>query len=91
MTYFNPLFGALVPGTGPQRPALDKDRQIARSQALRKNTAAEGERVEHQVESAEELPATSGDGNSSGGGKSRREGEKHEEGDDGRPHIDVTA
>ena len=57
MTFFNPLSGSLVPATPAQR-AAEKDRQIARSQALRKNTAAEGDRVEveHQVESAEELP-----------------------------------
>ena len=57
MTFFNPLSGSLLPATPAQR-AADKGRQIARSQALRKNTAAEGDRVdvEHQVESAEELP-----------------------------------
>ena len=97
MTYFNPLTGALGPATQPQRAAVDKERQIARAQALRKNTAAEGDRVEHQVESAEELTPASGE-NPSGnrGGNSRRDEPKRDgaaggEGDDGRPHIDVTA
>ena len=95
MTFFNPLSGSLVPATPAQR-AAEKDRQIARSQALRKNTAAEGDRVEveHQVESAEELPPV---GDEAGGGgqphqqqQPRREKPKVSD-EDAKPHIDVTA
>jgi len=95
MTYFNPLSGALVPGTQVQRAATDKERQIARSQALRKNTAAEGDRVEveHQVESAEELAGASGENPSGGrGGRQQpRDGRDPGKEDDDRPHLDVTA
>lgn len=96
MTFFNPLSGSLVPATPAQR-AADKGRQIARSQALQKNTAAEGDRVdvEHQVESAEELPPT-GDG--SGGGRNRqqqRQQPRQDTPDPGAtpsfPRIDLTA
>jgi hypothetical protein len=91
MTFFNPLSGSLLPATPVQR-AADKDRQIARSQALRKNTAAEGDRVEHQVESAEELPPT---GEEAGGGKNRRQQPHRDpqksDAEDTPPHIDVTA
>ena len=97
MTFFNPLSGSLVPATPAQR-AADKGRQIARSQALRKNTAAEGDRVdvEHQVESAEELPPA-GDG--SAGGNDRRQRQKQKPRRDvpaadttpGVPRIDLTA
>ena len=90
MTTFNPLTGSLVPAVPVQRTATDKDRQIARSQALQKNTAAEGERVEHQVESADALQAAgdqSGGGNA--GGQPRQQ--KKSSTEDGKPHIDVKA
>jgi hypothetical protein len=94
MTFFNPLSGSLVPATPAQRA-----RQIARSQALRKNTAAEGDRVdiEHEVESADGPPPV---GDDSGGGRQgqdepqqhpRRNAPKPEEEDDTPPRLDVTA
>jgi hypothetical protein len=95
MTFFNPLSGSLLPATPAQR-AAEKDRQIARSQALRKNTAAEGDtvEVEHQVESADELPHVSDE---TGGGRNpqqqrppRREPPKPDA-DDDQPRLDVTA
>ena len=93
MTFFNPLSGSLLPATPVQR-AAEKDRQIARSQALRKNTAAEGDRVEveHQVESAEELPPA---GEDTGGGQGRRQRQSRREPpkpelEDTAKHIDIT-
>jgi hypothetical protein len=98
MTFFNPLSGSLLPATPAQRA-----RQIARSQALRKNTAAEGDRVdiEHEVESADGPPASGDDGGGRQGQaqgegegqprqQSRREPAKPEAGD-APPHLDVTA
>jgi len=94
MTFFNPLSGSLLPATPAQRAAA-KDRQIARSQALRKNTAAEGDRVdiEHEVESADELPQV---GDEAGGGRQgqprkqpRREPPNVDEQDAG-PRLDIT-
>ena len=95
MTFFNPLSGSLIPATPAQR-AAEKGRQIARSQALRKNTAAEGDRVdiEHEVESADGPPQVCDE---SGGGRQnqpqqhpRRDPSKQDE-DDTPPHLDVTA
>jgi hypothetical protein len=94
MTFFNPLSGSLLPAAPAQRAAA-KDRQIARSQALRKNTAAEGDRVdiEREVESADGPPQV---GDESGGGQNarqqqpRREPPKPDEGD-AAPRLDVTA
>jgi hypothetical protein len=93
MTFFNPLSGSLVPAT-PAKRAADKDRQIARSQALQKNTAAEGDRVEHSVESAEELhPAGDQAGGGTGGQQQSRQKPKSKPSspDDDKPHIDVKA
>ena len=93
MTFFNPLSGSLVPANPVQRAgASDKDRQIARSQALQKNTAAEGERVEHQVESADALHAA-GDqsGGNANGGQPQQRRNKPPRDDDSKPHIDVKA
>jgi hypothetical protein len=97
MTLFNPLTGSLLPATPVQR-AAEKDRQIARSQALRKNTAAEGDTVEieHQVESADELPQV---GDETGGGSQnprQQQPPSHkppesDNGDESPPRLDVTA
>ena len=96
MTFFNPLSGSLVPATPAQRAA--KERQIARSQALRKNTAAVGDRVdvEHEVESADELPQVGDDaggsrqGQGQGQGQPDRDASKPDE-EEHRPGLDVTA
>ena len=96
MTFFNPLSGSLVPATPTQR-AAEKDRQIARSQALRKNTAAEGDRVEveHQVESADELEHVGEETNGGGGRNSRRQQPRQKPDqvaeDPEQPRLDVTA
>lgn len=92
MTFINPLSGALVPGTAVQRAATDKERQIARSQALRKNAAAEGDHVEHQVESTEELTPASGEDPSGGRGDGQPPRDrKPQDANDDHPHIDVKA
>ena len=93
MTYLNPLIAPIVTGPQAQKSAADKERQIARSQALTKNSAAEGDRFEHQVESADALSPVGDD--PSKGGKSRQQqrrptGGKDEPGEAETPHIDVT-
>ena len=56
MTYLNPLIAPVVQGPQAQRAAAaDKERQIARAQTLDKNSAADGDRFEHTVESADAL------------------------------------
>jgi hypothetical protein len=91
MTFFNPLSGSLVPATR----AADKDRQIARSQALRKNTAAEGDRLEHSVESAEELHPAGDQAGGGNGGQPQQQPPKKKPtptGDeDEKPRLDVKA
>jgi hypothetical protein len=91
MTDFNPLAGAILGSTQAQNVlGAEKQRQLRRTQALRKDVAAGEDRYEHQVESAEELhPIDDGDPNHSDPHGKRRQpqrGEKDEE-----PGIDVTA
>ena len=96
MTYFNPLIAPVAGSAQAQRAAADKERQVARAQALAKNAAAEGDRFEHQVESADALKPAGEE--SSNGGQPRRQ-QKRKEGGQGEgsaettggpPHLDVT-
>lgn len=90
MTYLNPLIAPIVTGPQAQKSAAaDKERQIARSQALAKNSAADGDRFEHQVESADALSPV-GDDPSKGGQQQRKPTDKDEPGEAEPPHIDVT-
>ena len=73
MTYFNPLIAPLAGSPQAQRAAAaDKEKQAARAQALAKNSAAEGDRYEHQVESPEG-PTPVGDNPSQGGNQRPRQ------------------
>ncbi len=57
MTELNPLAGAILQSIQSQRDAgIEKERQIRREQILSKNVAAQDDRFEHQVESADQLP-----------------------------------
>lgn len=54
MSYINPLAGAYAQSGQVHRTAAeDKDRQIRRAQASRKNAAAPGDTFEHEVESTD--------------------------------------
>jgi hypothetical protein len=95
MTYFNPLVAPIAQGTQTQRAATDKERQIARNQALARNSAAEGDRFEHTVESADALTPVGDD--ASRGGQPRQQQRKpsddpaaQTDADRGNPHLDVT-
>jgi hypothetical protein len=94
MTYLNPLIAPIVQGPQAQKAAADKERQVARAQALAKNSAAEGDRFEHQVESADALSRVGED--PSKGGQPRQQPQHkpsqqpEEDGGDGAAHIDVT-
>jgi hypothetical protein len=96
MTYLNPLIAPIVQGPQAQRAAAaDKERQIARAQALSKNSAADGDRFERQVESADGLSAVGDDPakDSRQGRQQRREqnsDDRREETSDEKPHLDVT-
>jgi hypothetical protein len=75
--------------------AADKERQIARAQALAKNSAAEGDRFEHTVESADGL-ARVGDDPARGGQQQKQQKKSPTPDDDrggedaGAAHLDVT-
>jgi hypothetical protein len=56
MTQINPFTGSVLQSTTVQRTqSAERDRQIQRAQSLAKNAAVASDRLEHQVESAEEL------------------------------------
>jgi hypothetical protein len=96
MTLFNPLGTSLQAATAQQRLAVaDKDRQIAKAQATQKNVAADSDRFEHQVESADALGAVHDQQHEQGrngkyrGQQANAQGEGDAEGE--APHLDVTA
>jgi hypothetical protein len=93
MTDFNPLAGAIL-GSAQAQQQIDatKNRQSRRAQALRKNTAAEGDRFEHQVDSAEELPPVGDDPeeNPPQDHRHNRRPRRNRDADD-PPHLDVKA
>ena len=95
MTYLNPLIAPIVQGTQAQRAAAaDKERQIARAQTLAKNSAAEGDRFEHTVESADALTPV-GDDASRGNQPRQQQHRKPSDSSDrnapdaGEAHLDV--
>ena len=96
MTYLNPLIAPIVQGPQAQRAAADKERQIARAQALGKNSAAEGDRFEHPVESADAVSPV-GDDPARGGSQNKQERKDPRPQDDateddgGDARLDVTA
>jgi hypothetical protein len=91
MTFINPLAPALLPSAqAQQQAAADKARQIGKAQAASRNIAAETDRLEHQVESAEELSPVHDEDQSK-----RRQDQQPKRDRDGKaddePHIDVKA
>ena len=94
MTYLNPLIAPVAQGTQAQRAAAAE--KVARTQALSKNSAAEGDRFEHAVESADALTPVGGDpskGNQQRPPRRRRPDASGEPGPDGggEAHLDVKA
>jgi hypothetical protein len=56
MSQINPFTGSVLQAPQVQRQqATDKDKQLRRAVDQEKNSALQGDRLEHQVESAEEL------------------------------------
>jgi hypothetical protein len=91
MTDFNPLAGSIL-GSAQAQSILgtEKQRQLRRAQALRKDVAAPEDRYEHQVESAEELhPIDDGDSNQSNPHGKRRQPSRDQK--DTPPGIDIEA
>ena len=92
MTDFNPLAGAILGSSQAQELSdLQKQRQLRRAQTLRKNVAARGDELEHQVESAEEVAAVHDDPSGHPQQQGKRNPHDPKAKDDGRPHVDVKA
>jgi hypothetical protein len=92
MTDFNPLAGSILGSAQAQQQMdVEKQRQVRRSQVLRKNTAAEGDRLEHQVESAEEVPPVNHDPDQYPPHDRKRDRRSNRDQDEDRPHIDLKA
>jgi hypothetical protein len=91
MTQINPFTGAVIQsGQVPPRQSANKDRQIRRAQDLAKNTALQGDHLEHQVESTDTLHAS--DDREHPHQQQRRSSARHgQDGSDPTPHIDLTA
>jgi hypothetical protein len=104
MSQINPFTGAIVQGMQVQpRQSAEKDRQIRRTQNLSKNSALQGDELEHQVESADAPQAVS-DGQDNAHGRMgqgfnnpqrrtprRQQNPKPDVEDGGTGHVDVTA
>jgi hypothetical protein len=93
MTYFNPLVGPVAQSAQAQKVAAsDKERQVARAQALARDSAAEGDRFEHAVESADALSPVGDDATGGGGRQGEPAPDKRKKSDAGggaEPHLDV--
>src|SRR5690348_4516795 len=95
MSQINPFTGSVLQAPQVQRQqATDKDRQLRRAADQQKNAALQGEQLEHQVESAEELPEIHDqDTPDPRKRKKRSQGHDEDQKDTGadEQHIDVTA
>jgi hypothetical protein len=96
MTPINGLNAGIVQGSQvQQRQSTDRQRQIRRVQNLSKNSALAGDRLEHQVESADAVGGVS-DGRDAFLPQQRRQHARPdatstEEDEAGDGHVDVTA
>lgn len=88
MTQINPFTGAIVMGTAvQQRHGVEKERQLRRLQNLSKNTALQGEDLEHQVENTDTVhPSNDGQGSNP-----QQHPEQQKSDGDQPPHIDLKA
>jgi phage-related minor tail protein len=93
MDYINPISGTVLPaGLAQQQAATAKVRQIRQAQAARRNVAADGDRLVHAVENAEEVAPTHDEPHREGqaGRHPSRGGKDDKHPDDNEPHVDVT-
>lgn len=93
MTQINPFTGAIIlSGQVQLRQSAEKERQIRRLQNLSKNAALQGDRLEHQVESSDTLHVASNEQEREQPRRQpQQQQEPQEEGEEGTPHIDLTA
>ena len=95
MSQINPFAGSILQTPQVQKQqAADRDRQVRRTQDAAKNAALPGDRLEHQVESSEELPPTQKEQRHERRFKRPKhhaDAAKPDDGDDVDPHLDLTA
>jgi hypothetical protein len=95
MSQINPFTGSILQTPQVQRQqSVDKDRQVRRVQDLAKNTALADDRLEHQVESSEELKPIHEDQRHERRFKRplhRQHKSKDDSSDNEEPHVDLTA
>jgi hypothetical protein len=92
MTDFNPLAGAILGSAQAQHQVnLTKQRQLRRSQTLRKNVASADEELEHHVESSEELTSIHDEEKQHSGGQQDHPRRPPKEEPDEPPHLDLKA
>ena len=92
MTEFNPVAGSILGSAAAQHEVdVEKQRQVRRAQALRKNIALQDDQLEHPVESSEQIAPVSDEEHQSG--QDRQQDPKHNRRspDDESPHIDLKA
>jgi hypothetical protein len=95
MSQINPFTGSVLQAPQvQQQQASDKDRQLRRAVDQQKNAALQGDRLEHQVESSEEL-AEIHDQDTPDPRKRKKQpspGQKDDQASDdaGEAHLDVT-
>jgi hypothetical protein len=93
MSQINPFTGSILQAPQVQRQqAADKDRQLRRAVDQEKNSALQGDRLEHQVESSEELSPIHDDDTPDPRKRRKQQQTKPREPDaQDQSHLDVTA
>jgi len=96
MSQINPFTGSILQAPQVQRQqSVEKGRQVRRTQGLAKNSALQSDKLEHQVESSEELSPIHGEQKQERKFKRPRHKpsaeQKPDETDGEEPHIDLTA
>ena len=92
MTELNPLSGAILQSLQSQRQqGIEKERQVRRAQILSKDVAAQDDRFEHQVESADELPHVNDEERQQQENAKRQPRQKSHDADEEEPRIDLKA
>ncbi len=93
MSQINPFTGSILQTPQVQRQqSADKDRQARRAQDLAKDTALADDRLEHQVESSEELkPVREDQRHERRFKRTHQHKPKLDSNEDEKSHIDLTA
>jgi hypothetical protein len=94
MSQINPFTGSILQAPDTQRlQSAEKDRQVRKAQDAVKNAGLTEDKLEHQVESSEELTQVHQDQQQREREKKgkKRKPEKDSTSNDDNPHLDLTA